>query len=141
MKREMKAGVEHTLRYRVTAEKTVPHLYPEAALFGRMPEVFATGFMVGLMEWACVEALAPFLEEGEQTVGTMINVTHEAATPPGMEVTVAVRCVAVEGRRTLWEIEARDEVEVIGRGTHERHTVDLERFNARLAGKRAMVRC
>jgi fluoroacetyl-CoA thioesterase len=101
-----------------------------------MPDVFATGFMVGFMEWACMEALAPHLDPGERTVGTMINVTHEAATPPGMQVSATVRCIAVDGRKTRWEIEARDEVETIGRGQHERFTIDLEKFNARLAAKK-----
>lgn len=135
MKDSLTAGLEQTLTYRVPLEKTVPHLYPEAVPFREMPEVFATGFMVGFIEWACMEALVPYLEEGERTVGTMINVTHEAATPPGMEVTVRVRCVGVDGKRTLWEIEARDELDLISKGTHERFTINLEKFTARLKAK------
>ena len=113
----------------------MPYLYPESKAFQEMPKVFATGFMVGLMEWACIEAMAPHLDPGEGSVGTLINVTHTAATPPGMEVTVQVRCIGVEGRRTVWEIEAKDEVEAIGKGTHERFSVDFAKFNARLAKK------
>lgn len=135
MKATLRSGMEYTLDFQVTKTKTVPYLYPESGRFQEMPEVFATGFMVGLMEWACMEALAPHLHPGERTVGTMINVTHEAATPPGMRVTARVRCIAVEGRKTRWEVEARDEVEVIGRGQHERFTIDLEKFTARLASK------
>jgi fluoroacetyl-CoA thioesterase len=101
-----------------------------------MPEVFATAFMVGFMEWACMEALRPYLEEGERTLGTMINITHQAATPPGMTVTAHVKCLEVDGKRTLWEIEARDEVEIIGKGTHERFTVNNDKFSARVATKR-----
>ena len=115
--------------------KTVPYLYPESDRFQEMPEVFATGFMVGFLEWACMEALEPHLDPGERTVGTMINVTHEAATPPGMKVTAHVRCIAVEGRRTRWEVEARDEIDVIGRGQHERFIIDLDRFSAQLSKK------
>jgi fluoroacetyl-CoA thioesterase len=135
MKEMLRPGLEFTLHYQVPKNKTVPHLYPESGLFQAMPEVFATGFMVGFIEWACMEALAPHLHPGEGTVGTMINVTHEAATPPGMQVTARVRCTAVEGRKTRWEVEARDEVDVIGRGQHERFTIDLEKFTARLAAK------
>ena len=135
MKDTLTVGLEHTLKYRVPLEKTVPYLYPEAAPFLEMPEVFATGFMVGFIEWACMEALVPYLEEGERTVGTMINVTHEAATPPGMEVTVRVRCVGVDGKHTLWEIEARDELDLIGKGTHGRFVINLEKFTARLKVK------
>lgn len=137
MKDTLKPGLEHSFSFRVTKEKTVPCVYPESDLFREMPEVFATAFMVGFIEWACMEALRPYLEEGECTLGTMINITHQAATPPGMQVTALVRCLEVEGKRTLWEVEARDEVEIIGKGTHERFTVNGEKFAARIAAKRA----
>lgn len=135
MKDTLKVGLEHTLKYRVPKEKTVPFLYPESAPFGIMPEVFATGYMVGFMEWACMEALAPHLEEGERTVGTMINITHEAATPAGMEVSATVRLIGIDGKKTVWEIVARDEIEVIGRGTHERFAINFEKFSVRVAAK------
>ena len=135
MKDTLKAGLTHTHKYRVPENKTVPYLYPEASVFQAMPKVFATGYMVGLFEWACIEAMAPHLDPGEGSVGTLVNVTHTAATPPGMEITVHVRCIGVDGRRTVWEIEGRDEVEVIGKGTHERFTVDFAKFNARVAKK------
>lgn len=136
MKDTLKARLEHTFSFTVTREKTVPYVYPESDLFREMPEVFATAFMVGFMEWACMEALRPYLEEGERTLGTMINITHQAATPPGMTVTARVTCLEVDGKRTLWEIEARDELEVIGKGTHERFTVNHEKFSVRVAAKR-----
>ena len=137
MKETLKAGLEHVHTYRVPENKTVPYLYPAAKVFQEMPKVFATGFMVGLMEWACIEAMAPHMEPGEGSVGTLVNVTHTAATPPGMTVTVRVRCLGVDGRRTVWEIEAKDDVEVIGKGTHERFAVDFAKFNARMAKKTA----
>ncbi len=135
MKDTIKPGLEHSFSFMVTKEKTVPYVYPESDLFREMPEVFATAYMVGFMEWACMEALRPYLEEGERTLGTMINITHQAATPPGMIVTAHVKCLEVDGKRTLWEIETRDEVEVIGKGTHERFTVNNEKFSARVAAK------
>ncbi|MDD2273647.1 MAG: thioesterase family protein [Desulfuromonadaceae bacterium] len=135
MKETLKPGLEHIFSMQVSKEKTVPRVYPESDLFREMPEVFATAFMVGFMEWACMEALRPYLEEGERTLGTMINITHQAATPPGMQVTAHVKCLEVDGKRTLWEIEARDEVEMIGKGTHERFTVNNEKFSARVAAK------
>ncbi len=135
MKESLRPSQEYTHTYLVPENKTVPHLYPEAEIFQEMPKVFATGFMVGLMEWACMESLAPHLEPGEGSVGTLINITHTAATPPGMEVAVHIRCVEVDGQRVKWEIEARDEVEVIGQGTHERFCIDLDRFNVRVAKK------
>ncbi len=135
MKDSLTAGVEYTHRYRVPEEKTVPFLFPEAESFQAMPRVLATGFLVGLMEWACIEAMAPYLDEGEGSVGTRIDITHSAPTPPGMEVTVQVRCVEVDGRLTTWEIEATDETEAIGKAIHQRFTVNWDKFNARLEGK------
>ena len=137
MKDSLKPGLRHELRFRVPESKTVPHLYPESPAFQAMPRVFATGFMVGFIEWACIEAMAPHLDPGEGSVGTLVHFTHTAATPPGMEVTVHVRCVGVAGRRTVWEIEGRDEVEAIGKGTHERFTIDFAKFNARVEKKAA----
>lgn len=136
MKDTLTAGLEHTFSFTVTREKTVPFVYPESDLFREMPEVFATAFMVGFMEWACMEALRPYLEEGERTLGTMINVTHQAATPPGLTVTARVKCLEVDGKRTVWEVEAHDGVDLIGKGTHERFTVNHDKFSARVAAKR-----
>jgi fluoroacetyl-CoA thioesterase len=140
MKDTLAAGVSHTLMFQVPLEKTVPHLYPEAQPFREMPEVFATGYLVGFIEWACMEALAPYLDEGERSVGTSIKISHSAATPPGMMVTADVRCLEVNGKRTVWEVEVHDEVDVISKGTHERYVVNLEQFNARLKAKAESVR-
>ena len=63
-----------------------------------MPEVFATGYMVGLMEWTCIQLLAPHLDAGEGSLGTHIDVSHTAATPPGLRVTVDAECTGVHGR-------------------------------------------
>lgn len=135
MKDTLIPGLEHSFSITVTKEKTVPFVFPESGLFSEMPAVFATAFMVGFIEWACMEALRPYLDEGERTLGTMINVTHQAATPVGMNVTARVKCIAVNGKRTLWEVEARDDVEIIGRGTHERFTVNYDTFTARIDAK------
>lgn len=138
MKPTLQPGLTHEHKFVVPASKTVPALYPEAASFQEMPEVFATGFMVGFLEWACLEAILPHLDwPTEQTVGTHIDVSHEAATPPGLEVTARVKLVAVEGRKLTFEVEAHDGVDVISRGRHERHVIDRARFDARLAQKKA----
>ncbi len=137
MKPSLAPGLAFTFRYRVPEDKTVPHLYPEAPLFREMPAVFATGFMVGLMEWACIEALRPHLDPGEQSVGTAISVTHTAATPPGFTVTVDVKLVAVDGRRLTWEVKARDDLDPIGEGRHERFVIDRVRFLQKVTEKAA----
>jgi fluoroacetyl-CoA thioesterase len=97
MKDTLKPGIRYEHKFRVPASKTVPALYPESPEFHALPEVFATGFLVGLLEWACIMAIKPHLDQAEeQSLGTHINVSHEAATPPGMEVTATVELIAVE---------------------------------------------
>ena len=81
MKPSLKAGLKHRFSYTVPETKTVPHLYRESPQLQAMPEVFATGFMVGLMEWTCVQLLEPHLDQGEGSLGTHIDVSHKAATP------------------------------------------------------------
>ncbi|MDQ1029493.1 fluoroacetyl-CoA thioesterase [Streptomyces umbrinus] len=130
MKDGLLIGDTFTHHYQVPPDKTVRHIYQESPEFSTFPEVFATGFMVGLMEWACVRAMQPYLGEGEGSVGTSICVTHSAATPPGLTVSVAVELLASEGRRTKWQVTAHDGVHEIGAGTHERSLIDLQRFNA-----------
>jgi fluoroacetyl-CoA thioesterase len=135
MKASLKPGVSHRFVYRVPREKTVPFLYPEAPSFQAMPEVFATGYMVGLMEWASIELLGPHLDEGEGSLGTHIDVSHLAATPPGFEVTVDTEVTKVDGRRVWFKIKANDGIDTIGEGSHERAVVVWQKFKARVAEK------
>jgi fluoroacetyl-CoA thioesterase len=137
MKPTLKAGLKHSFSYTVPESKTVPHLYREALQLQVMPEVFATGFMVGLMEWTCVQLLEPHLDNGEGSVGTHVDVSHKAATPPGMTVRVDVECTEVRGPRVRFKLTADDGVDEIGAGTHERFIVSWDRFNRRVAGKLA----
>ena len=137
MKATLTAGLTHRFSYRVPVEKTVPHLYREAPEFQVMPEVFATGFMVGLMEWTCIQLLAPHLDPGEGSLGTHVDVSHTAATPAGLNVTVEAECTAINGRRASFRVRAHDGVDVIGEGRHERAIVAWDRFNAKVAEKAA----
>jgi len=90
--------------------------------------VYATPCMVALMEGAACESIAPFLAEGESSVGTMMNVVHTSATPVGMEVRAESLVTAVDGRKVCFEIVAYDEVGEIGRATHERFIIKADRF-------------
>ncbi|MEA2984550.1 MAG: fluoroacetyl-CoA thioesterase [Alphaproteobacteria bacterium] len=139
MKATLKAGLTHRFTYQVPAQKTVPHLYREAPEFQVMPAVFATGFMVGLMEWTCIQLLAPHLDVGEGSLGTHIDVSHMAATPAGLNVTVDAECTAVRGRRASFRVRAHDGVDLIGEGRHERAIVVWDRFNAKVAEKAAAL--
>ena len=135
MKPTLQPGARATHSFAVPLEKTVPHLYPEAPEFRAMPTVFATGFMVGLMEWTCLKVLAPHLDAGEGSVGIHIDVSHGAATVPGQTVTVEAECTAVSGRRVSFRVKAHDGVDVIGEGRHERMVVPWDRFTARVNEK------
>ena len=137
MKASLKPGIRYEHRFVVPTSKTVPALYPESEEFVAMPEVFATGFLVGLLEWACIKAINPHLDwPQEQTVGTHIDVSHEAATPPGLEVTATVELIAVEGRKLVFAVEAHDGVDLISRGRHERFVINKEKFDAKLGLKK-----
>ena len=136
MKESLKPGIEHELRFRVPESKTVPALYPEASEFQAMPRVFATGYMVGLIEWACIQAVNPHIDwPEEQTVGISINVNHTAATPPGLEVSARVKLIEVDGKRLTFEVQLSDDVDAISKGTHERFIINAEKFNQKVMQK------
>ena len=138
MKDSLRPGLEHHLSFVVPVSKTVPALYPEAPEFQAMPQVFATGFLVGLLEWACIQLINSHLDwPAEQTLGTHIDVSHEAATPPGLEITVHSQLVDVDGRRLTFAVRAHDGVDVISRGTHQRAIIDAARFRSKLHSKAA----
>jgi len=132
----LQPGLRHEFTYRVPPSKTVPNLYPEATDLTVMPDVFATGFMVGLIEWTCIQLVNPHLDwPAEMTLGVHIDVSHEAATPPGFEVTTTVELTKVDGRLLEFAVEAHDGVDTISRGTHRRAVVDAAKFKARAAAK------
>jgi fluoroacetyl-CoA thioesterase len=133
---DLKPGLRSRFEYVVAAEKTVPRLYTEFAEFHDMPAVFATAFLVGLIEGTCQKAIVPFLDwPREQSVGTLVNFTHLAATPPGMKVVVEAEVIAVEGKMVRFHARAHDERDLISEGTHERVVVDSARFLGKVAEK------
>ena len=137
MNATLQIGIRYEHKFQVPTSKTVPALYPESPEFLAMPEVFATGFLVGFLEWACIMALKPHLDwPAEQSVGTHINVSHEAATPPGLEVTATVELVAIEGKKLTFAVSAHDGIDLISRGTHERFVINKQRFDDKLKNKR-----
>lgn len=99
--------------------------------------VFATPWMIGLMEEAAQTSVLPYLEEGQATVGTHLDVSHDAATPIGMKVWAESELIAVEGRKLVFNVSAYDECGLIGKGTHERFIINKEKFMARVEAKKA----
>ena len=140
MKETLQPGLKYQHKFLVPPSNTVPALYPEAEEFKIMPEVFATGFMVGFLEWACIKCINPHIDwPTEQTLGTHIDVSHLAATPPGLEVTATVELVEVDGRRLVFLVEAHDGVDIISKGRHERFVINREKFDAKVSGKRKVT--
>ena len=136
MKDTLTQGIEYTHNFTVSDSKTVPALYPESEEFLAMPKVFATGYMVGLIEWTCIMAINPHLDwPKEQTVGIHIDVNHIAATPPGLEITTKVKLIEVNGRKLVFEVEAHDGVDLISQGKHERFIIYKEKFDAKMKEK------
>jgi fluoroacetyl-CoA thioesterase len=135
MKPTLKPGLTHRIAYKVAEDKTVPYTYPESAIIADMPKVFATGFMIVLMEWVCTELAAAHLDPGEGSVGVHVDVSHLAATPPGMTVTAEAECIEVAGPRLAFKVRAHDGVDLIGEGRHERFVVNWDKFNARVLVK------
>lgn len=123
--KEITIGAAGTVQTAVTADQLA------CAVGSGSLRVFATPMMAALMEEAACNAVAPFLEEGETTVGTMLHIAHSAATPQGMTVTANAEVTAVNGREITLLVAAKDEAGEIGSGEHKRFLVFAEKFQAK----------
>ena len=136
MKDSLREGLGFQFTCPVDQGLTVPSLLPRSIEFQQMPRVLATGFLVGLMEWACVRAVNPHLDwPAEQTVGVHVDLSHRAATPPGMTLTISGVLERVEGRRLTFALQAHDGLDEVSRGTHQRYVIDRRRFDAQVSLK------
>jgi predicted thioesterase len=118
------------------AETTVVFENTAAAAGNDLVPVFATPFMIGLMEESAINALEPYLAEGEGSVGTFLNVTHDAATPIGMKVWAECELTAMSGKALTFTVTAYDEQGVIGKGTHGRFIINVAKFLAKVEQKK-----
>ena len=110
----------------------------QAACSGALP-VFGTPFLCALMEEAAWKSISPHLEEGQSTVGTRLDITHDSATPVGMKVWAESEVIQVDGRRIVLKLAAYDRKGRIGQGTHERFIVTDQRFLAKCAQKLSLI--
>jgi fluoroacetyl-CoA thioesterase len=115
------------------ATTVVVHENTAAAVGAGGVEVFGTPMMIALMENAAWGAVADALNEGDVTVGTLVNVRHLAATPLGQKVYATAELLEIDGRRLVFQVEAYDEQRKIGEGQHERFIVNLKRFLDRIS--------
>ena len=102
----------------------------------RMPAVLCTPWLIWFLEHAARDAVLPFLESGESTVGTFLEVRHLAPTPLGATVTCRARVVQTDGAVISFQLEAHDEHEVIGRGFHKLCVINVDRFAQKVRGKK-----
>jgi fluoroacetyl-CoA thioesterase len=123
------AGLKGTAQLLVGPEHTAPF-----AGSGRIP-VLATPVMINVIEAAALNAIEHLLPEGHQSLGTHLDVSHLAATPVGLRVTAIAEVLQIDGRSVTFRVEARDNFEVIGGGTHRRVVVSVARFDARIQRK------
>ena len=117
------------------SEQIVETKHLASQLDPSLAAVLSTPTMVAMMEQAAIEAIKPFLDAGESSVGMTIEVSHTAATPPGHRVRAEAEVTKVEGRRLELSVRAFDDVEQIGSGTHRRAVIDAAKFNDRLKTK------
>jgi predicted thioesterase len=122
-------GAKGEFQMLVTSEVAITFLGTEG------PRVLSTPHMIGFMEMTCRNTVLPLLDAGYDTVGTHVNVAHLAASPIGISVTFTAEVIRVDGRRIEFRVEARDEKEKIGEGTHERAIINIAKFATRLAEK------
>jgi len=125
-------GIKGRLEQTVTDQLTAAHIG------SGLVKVFATPMMIALIEQTCYKSVLPYLEEGQGTVGTLVNVTHSAATPVGMRVWCESQLVEVDRRRLVFEVKAYDECGLIGEGRHERFVIDSAKFQAKIDAKKPL---
>lgn len=125
----MEKGIKGQGEIIVTEENTAQ------ALGSGSLAVLATPAMVALMEKTARLSVAPYLEEGQSTVGTLVNVKHLAASPVGMAITCRTELIDIDRRRLVFHVECSDEAGLIGEGIHERFIIDEEKFMAKASAK------
>lgn len=118
------------------AETVVTEHNTANAVGSGLVPVFATPYMIALMENAAVNALTPYMEENQGTVGTRLDVSHDSATPIGMKVWAEAEVTAVDGKALTFAVTAYDEAGVIGKGTHNRFVITVDRFLAKAEKKK-----
>jgi predicted thioesterase len=134
MNPELKPGLSGSAELTVAEEHTAPRVGS-----GRV-HVLATPVMINLIEAAALAAIEHLLPSGYQSLGTVLQVRHIAATPVGMRVRATAEVIEVDGRTVKFRVEARDERDLIGDGLHERMIVNVERFDKRVQEKLALLR-
>lgn len=126
----LKTGIKGRIELTVTKDKCA------GAVGSGELDVFATPAMIALIEETCWKSVAPYLEPGEGTVGTALNVRHVAATPVGLKVTCETELTLLDRRRLVFDVRVFDPFGLVGEGTHERFVIQYEKFMKKVDEKR-----
>jgi fluoroacetyl-CoA thioesterase len=130
MKSSLQPGVSLTRRIAVDRDRTI-------SFMGEDARVYATPSMIMDIERACRDLIMEHADAGEDSVGIEVSVKHLAATLPGMDVEIVVKVTSIEGRKVVFEVSAKDELDAISTGTHSRFVVDVGKTVERLKAKAA----
>jgi predicted thioesterase len=130
MKASLRPGVSRTKHIAIDRDRTI-------GFMGEDARVYATPRLVSDVEYTCRDLILEHTDPGEDSVGTEVSLKHLAATLPGSTVEISVSVAAIEGRRITFEVSARDELDEISKGRHERFVVKVEKTKARLKAKAA----
>ncbi len=125
----LEVGLKGNLKETVSESLTASHIGSGTV------RVLATPIMIALMEKCCMETVKPHLEDGQDTVGTHVNVSHVSATPVGMDVRIECELIEIDRRRLVFKVIANDERGLIGEGLHERFIIDVAKFSAKVNAK------
>ena len=128
-------GLKAEARMTVTRAMLVPGAAGVFGDFTAMPPVLATMYLVGFMEETAIKCILPHQESGQHSLGTDINITHIAPTPEGMDIRAEAELIEVKGRSLRFRVAVWDAAGLIGEGTHRRATIDVARFNDKVAAK------
>ena len=132
---KLEVGLKLSKSIKVDESLTVPHISPLFTGMDTMPPVFATAYLVAFIEWTCIQALKPYISAGQRTVGTHVNMSHIAATPIGMTVTVEVELAELTGKVMSFKVTACDDKEIISEGLHGRAIIEYDKFVGRIQQK------
>jgi fluoroacetyl-CoA thioesterase len=130
-------GITHTLSLQINDRLLVKAFAPDFPALAGLPPVFPSTFMVGFIEWACIETLRPYLKDGENTLGTHVYLSHAASTPMGIKVTATAELIEVKEHTLRFRVDCYDECDLIGSGFHERRVINTGRFTTKARKKAA----
>lgn len=138
MSPDLQAGIRFSWSYVIPPRATVPNLYHDTDFCRDMPDVLATGYLVGMMELACTNGIMPYVDwPREQSVGVVVQFSHLAASFAGMTLEIKGEVVEVDGKRVKFRVEAWDGIDKVCEGSHERIIIEPQKFNAKLADKKS----